>query len=180
LQACDDRWQETVVALDPRSTTVADVLVLVSPRTETVLIVEDPDFDLAEELVEHAILTPHLKILITLPTLENAPAPSFGRDSRVQTLSLGPLPESKAEELLRAAGARFDYGLESWVLSQAGGNPGILLFAASLGDDLRRTAATFADDVGQAFRQRTARILGDSAINDLELLSILTHVGVSG
>src|SRR5262249_4691456 len=103
LQACDDRWQETVVALDPRSTTVAGVLVLGSPRTATILSVEAPDFDLAEELVEHAILTPHLKILITLPTLENAPAPSFGRDSRVQTLSLGPLPESKAEELLRAA-----------------------------------------------------------------------------
>jgi hypothetical protein len=180
LQACDHRCLETVVALDPRSTTIADVLALVSPRTETVVVIEDPDLDLAEELVEHALITRNLKIVITLPTLETAPAPSFGRDSRVQTLSLGALPETKAEELLRSAGAHFDYGLESWVVSQAGGNPGILLFAASLGADLRRTATTFAEDVGKAFRQRTARVLGDTAIIDLELLSVLTHVGVSG
>lgn len=64
-----------------------------------------------------------------MPTSEKAPAPSFGRDSRVQTVSVGPLSDAQAEELLRAAGARFDYGLESWVVSQAGGNPGILLFA---------------------------------------------------
>jgi hypothetical protein len=84
LQACDHRCQETVVALDPRSTTIADVLALVSPRTETVLVIEDPDLELAEELVEHALITRNLKIVITLPTLENAPAPSFGRDSRLR------------------------------------------------------------------------------------------------
>ena len=180
LQACERRPLETVVALDPRSMTVGDTLALASPTAETVVIVEDPDFELAEDLVEHVLVNQQLKLVITLPTPERAPAPSFGRDGRVQTVSLAPLSDAQSEELLRAAGARFDFGLESWVVSQAGGNPGILLFAASLGPDLRRTAATFTEDVGRAFEHKVARVLGEATIFLLQLLSLLTHVGVSG
>lgn len=180
LQACEHLPYDTIVALDPRSLTSTHVLALASPVSDTLLIVEDPDLELAHTLVEQGLVNQHLKLLITLPTSDRAPLPSFGHDRRVQSMRVGPLSDAQAEELLRAAGARWDYSLESWVLSQAGGNPGILLFAASLGPELRKTAGTFTDEVGRAFEHKLAHTLGDAVVACLRLLSLLTHVGVSG
>lgn len=180
LEATRHRPLETVVALDPRSMNVSDLLALESPGTETVVIIEDPEPDTAEELVNQALARSGLKLLVTLPTAENAPAPSFGRDVRVQTLKLGPLSDEDARQLLAAAGAKLDFSMQSWVVEQAGGSPGILLVAASLGPDLRREAETFAEDVARAFERKIRDELGDSAVNVLRLLSLLTHVGFRG
>lgn len=176
LEATDHRPIETVVALDPRSMSVSDLLALESPGVETVVIIEDPD--MAEEFMDEVLAHTGLKLLITLPTAEKAPTPNFGRDDRIQVVQLNPLSDSQAHEILQAAGAKLDYSMESWVIEQAGGNPGILLFAVSLGTELRKTAATFVDDVARTFEQKIRRELGDTAIEILKLLSLLTHVGI--
>ena len=180
LEATRQRPMETVVALDPESTTVSDLLALESPGLETIVIVEDPDPKQAERFTEQALTRSGLKLFITLPTTENAPMPVWTDDKRVKVLPLGPLSQAQAEALLKEAGADFDFSLMSWVVGQAGGNPGILLNAARLGADLRKSTATFADSVAQAFEARTRRELGDSALEILRLLSLLIRVGVRG
>lgn len=180
LQASERRPIDTVVALDPRLMAAGDLLALESPDVETLVIIEDPEEERAEDFVRQALTRERLKVLITLPTAEAAAAASFGRDSRVRVIRLGPLSDSEAQELLGAAGAKLDYGLESWVVHQAGGNPGVLLLAASAGVELRRSAASFTEDVARAFERKVTRVLGEAAIRILRILSLLTHVGIGG
>jgi len=179
LEASATRPIETVVALDPRSMQASDLLALESPDGETLVIIEDPDAESAEDFVRQAISRERLKLLITVPTAEYAPLPNFGHDARVRVIRLGPLSDTHAQELLRAAGAKFDYSLESWVVHQAGGNPGVLLLAASV-RELRRSASSFVDDVAQAFERKVVGLLGEPALQILRILSLLTHVGVTG
>lgn len=173
------RLFETIVALEPRSLELGDLLMLGASDTEVIVILDDPDPDKAEELVHGALAVEGLKLLIALPTPEDAPAPNFGQDDRVLTLKLEPLSIEQARELLQAAGAGLDFGLGYWVIERAGGNPDVLLAAASVGPDLRARAGSFAEQVGKAFERRVQRALGQEALKILELLSLLPQVGVA-
>jgi hypothetical protein len=177
--AKSDRPFEAVVAVEPRSLELRDLWMLGSSDDEVILILDDPDPDKAEELVHGALAGERLKLLIVLPTPEDAPAPNFGQDDRVLTLKLEPLSIEQAAELLRATGTRLDFGLEHWVIERAGGNPDILLTAASVGPDLRTRAGSFAEQVGKAFERRIKRELGENALKKLELISLLPQVGVA-
>jgi hypothetical protein len=64
----DRRPLDTVVALDPESLGVRDLMALESPGVEVVVVVEDPDPDKARRLVNQALATAGLKLMITLPT----------------------------------------------------------------------------------------------------------------
>jgi hypothetical protein len=171
---------DTVVALDPESLGVKELMALESPGVEVVVMVEDPDPDKARRLVNQALASARLKLLITLPTAENSPTPGFGQDARVQHLHLGSLSEQQARELLEAAGTGFDFAVESWVVRQASGNPGVLLLAASRGAELRETASPFARTVAEGFESDVRKRMGEDAIAVLRLLSLLTRTGVRG
>ena len=56
----------------------------------------------------------------------------------------------------------------------------ILLAAASVGESLRAEVGDFQDAVGRAFEKRIESELGEQALKCAELVSVLTHVGVSG
>jgi hypothetical protein len=176
----DRRPLDTVVALDPESLGVRDLMALESPGVEVVVVVEDPDPDKARRLVNQALATAGLKLLITLPTAENTPTPGFGQDARLQHLRLGPLSVQQSTELLEAARAGFDFAVESWVVRQASGNPGVLLLAASRGAELRETAAPFTRTVAEGFEGDVRRRMGEDAVAVLRLLSLLTRLGVRG
>jgi hypothetical protein len=176
----DSRPLDTVVALDPESLSIKDLMALESPGVEVVVVVEDPDPDKARRMLNQALISTGLKLLITLPTTENAPTPGFGQDVRVRYFRLGPLPDEQAAELLEAAGAGFDFAVESWVVRQASGNPGVLLLAASRGAELRETAAPFVRTVAEGFERDVRGRMGEDAIAVLRLLSLLTRVGVRG
>jgi hypothetical protein len=176
----DRRPIDSVVALDPDSLGVKELTALESLGVEVVVMVEDPDPEKARRLVNQALASYGLKLLITLPTAENAPTPGFGHDARVQHLRLKPLSEQQASELLVAAGAEFEFAVESWVIRQASGNPGVLLLAASSGTELLETAAPFVRTVAESFEQDVRARMGDDAIAVLRLLSLLTRVGVRG
>lgn len=180
IEATAHRPNETVVALDPRSMTASELLSLESPATETIVIIEDPDPEASQTFVDQVLATGALKLLITLPTAEDAPAPNFGRDDRVQLVRVNPLANSQAQSLLRATGVKWNYNTESWVLQQAGGNPGILLLACNLGGELRHTVASFTEDVAEAFERRIRGKLGNRGLEELKLLSLLTHIGFRG
>jgi hypothetical protein len=178
LHATEHRPVDTVVARDPRSMTSSDLLKLTVPGRETLVIVEDPDAERANEFVDQALASTDLKLVITLPTSENAPAPSYGRDDRVQTVKVKPLDDLAARQLLAATGVQLDFSIESWIIGQSGGNPGILLLAASLGPDLRNTASSFVDDVAQTFDAKLRQEFGEPAMRILRLLSLQLQVGI--
>ena len=81
---------------------------------------------------------------------------------------------------MSATPKRLDFGVLSWILDRAGGNPGILLAAASIGEKLRDGLDSFEAAVGREFAKRIESALGKDSLKCAELLSPLTHVGVSG
>jgi hypothetical protein len=179
LEATPHRFLDVVVALGGHTTAPADLASMITPGRVTVTIVEDLDVRDLERLVNYILGVPELLLVATLPLTDGNPDPNFGRDRRVRVIPVGPLTDGASHELLRAAGARLDFGIEAWVVDQAGGNPGILLAAAKAGRELRRTTAEFSEDVARAFSSRVRAELGEQAIDALEVLSVMTHVGVS-
>lgn len=179
LEATKHTPYDVAVALNPRSIDLADYRNLCSNRSETICIVEDPEPDTLQSLVGEALSVPGLKLLITLPMAEEAPDLSYGFDNRVASLQLSPLSDESARKLLQATGQALDYGIQDWILSQAGGVPGIILAAASIASTLRRDHTAFSTAVGKEFERRIAQELGEAALRSARLLSVLTHVGIA-
>lgn len=176
LEATKDRQLETVVALDPISFRVSDLLKLISPGIEVLVLVEDPDPNNLDALIDQALARPELKLIVALPT-EGAVVPDLGRDDRVRTVPLQPITNEAAQQLLKAASVSVHYGLQSWIVEQAAGNPGVVLWAASVSAELGTKPGDFANRVARAFEAKVRRALGDEAVAVLQLLSLLTDVG---
>jgi hypothetical protein len=179
LDVTQHRPFDTVVAIEGRTLTVADLLALRSRGQPLVIVVDDPDESTADALIS-AALAEELKLVMTVPSSDAANVVNYGRDPRVKVLTLDPLTDEESRELLLAAGARMEYSVESWVIEQSGGNPGVLIAAASVGGQLRLEGANFFDQVGGALESRARAILGQDALNYLRLVSVMTAVGFSG
>lgn len=178
LEATRHRFDQTLVALDPDAVRVTDLQRYVDGKLETVLVIEDPDQVRIERLIEEALYSDSLKLIITLPTASDAPTTNYGRDERIQNIKLTGLDDENSYELLKAAGTTLDYSTQSWVIGQASGNPGILLYAATSGSDLRRESNTFAEDIAKALQRRAEREMGGD-FEYLYPLSIFTYVGIA-
>lgn len=180
LEATRHRPHDTVLALGPRSLALRDYRSLYTNRGETICIVEDPEPDSIENLLNEALVAPRFKLIMLLPTAANVPAPSYGSDERVQSLLLAPLTSEDARELLRATEQPLDFEVEDWILRHAGGIPGVLLVAASAGNDIRPGRASFPEKLGYQFEEWIKKELGSDALKCARLLSALTHVGIAG
>ncbi|MGH7180741.1 MAG: hypothetical protein ACREJN_02050, partial [Nitrospiraceae bacterium] len=180
LEATKHRPYNVAVALDPRSIDLANYRNLCSNRSEIICIVEDPELDTLQSLIGEALSVPGLKLLITLPTVAEGSDLTYGFDNRVESLALSPLNDESARKLLQATGQALDYGIQDWILSQAGGVPGIILAAASIASTLRQDHTAFSTAVGKEFERRIVQELGEAALCSARLLSVLTHVGVNG
>ncbi len=112
-------------------------------------------------------------------TVEHILTPNFGRDQRVKLFPLDILTDQHARELLKTGRAKFDFGIESWVIAQANGNPGALLMAAGI-PDLRQSTSSFLENVATTFEQKIRRELGDRAVEVLRLISLLMRVNIRG
>ncbi len=179
LDATQHRPFDAVVAIEGRTLTVADLLALRTPGQPLIIVVDDPDESTYDALIT-AALAEELKLVLTVPSTDAANVASYGRDPRVKLLTLDPLSDSQSRELLTTAGARLEYSVESWVIEQSGGNPGVLIAAASIGEQLRVEGANFFDQVGSRLEDRVRTGLGRDAVDRLRLLSIMTAVGFSG
>ena len=180
LEATKHRPHDVVVSLDPRSMALTDYRSLSAGHGEVLCIVEDPDSEALDRLVDEALTIPNLKLLVALPTSASAPAPSYGRDERVQALHLQPLGYDDSQKVLKATGKPLDFEIEDWIIDHAGGIPGVLLVAASAGPGLRSTLGNFAEAVGKEFEKRIDSELGPDALRCARLFSVMTHVGISG
>ncbi len=180
LEATKHKPYDVAVALNPSSIDLADYRNLCRDHSQVFCIIEDPEFDTLPSLIGEALSVPGLKLLITLPMAEDAPDLSYGLDNRVASLPPSPLSDEDARKLLHATGQALDYGIQDWILSQAGGIPGVILAAASIASNLRDGHTDFRDTVGREFERRIQRELGPSALRSACLFSLLTHVGVAG
>jgi hypothetical protein len=180
LEATRQRDTAFVEALDRQTLNIDHLRRLTSPSRVVLALVNDPDAELAEELARETLATDGLKLILSLSTAAAAPAPSFGLDTRVQSLSLPALSDEKSGELLKAAGGELDFSLESWVVENAGGVPGVILAAAQVGAELRRDGGTFLNQVARGFEQKAQLRLSSSEQQALRALSLMSHVGIEG
>ena len=122
-----------------------------------------------------------IKVIVALPTRDGAPLPNFGLDDRACLLPVPPLDDAAARQLFthRIGQDRVDFGIESWIIEQAGGVPGIVLAASRFGRELRPGASTFTEQIGRAFEARLGRIVPEATTRQaLALAALLTYVRV--
>lgn len=178
LEATRVRDVNVVEALDRASLNIDQLRRLAVPGREIFVIINDADAAQAEQLAQAALTQPGLKLILCLPTSDAVPAPSFGLDTRIRAFSLDGLNEEQGRELLRSIRTDLDFGLESWVLDNADGVPGVILAAAHLGPELRRDGDNFLDQIARGFERQVAARLSEPARSALSLLSLMSHVGI--
>ncbi|MCU0550566.1 MAG: hypothetical protein MUC48_14550 [Leptolyngbya sp. Prado105] len=179
LEATKHRSLEVIVSVS-RQIEAGDLRHLESPSFRGIIVVEDPDSSKIKDLINQALAHSSLKLIITVPTSENSPAINFGLDDRVKSIQLSSLSEEESRGLLRASKSELDYAMESWIIKQAGGNPGILLQAAKRGSTLRQDHGNFSEQIAKALVQEVREQNGNEAIDILRLLSLLEFVGIEG
>jgi len=178
VEATQLRYPDIVVALDSSSTSAGDILKLRSPSKEIIVVVDDPDVDDAGALVTATLKTTNVKLILSIPQADNAPPPNFGQESRIRPFQLKPLLSEPAGQLLKKVNPSLDHSLQSWILEQAGGNPGVILVAGRLGQELRQGTRNFRENVGSTFGRRVETTLGKEYLTILGLCSLMTAVGV--
>jgi hypothetical protein len=176
LEATRDCSYGVLASVDPEAPDRREINEIGSGPGDSLVVIGDLDIKRLPDIVPQVLAQEKAKVVCSIPTVANAVLPNYGFDQRVEVLALGALSESASRELLKKAGARFDYGLESWVVEHAGGIPGVLLLAASLGGTLRESPEQFWKAVGRAFQLRAERELGPSALEALQVFSVLTRV----
>lgn len=178
LEATKHCFFRTVIAHDPRSMSISDLLSLESSSLETIVVIEDPTLDKVESFINQAIASQQLKIVITLPTVKNYPIPYLGLNKQINHIQIQPLSEDNSRELLRTTNADFDYSVESWIVKQAGGNPGILLIAAELVPDFRNENNHFLSEITNTLKQKVDKHFNGNFLKILQILSLLTYIGI--
>jgi hypothetical protein len=180
LEATRSRDVAFVEALDRHGPSLSDLMRLTSPGRTIVALLNDPDRDTARDLAHGVLARDGLKLLLCLSTEDSAPRPSFGLDNRVRQLSLPPLTEDGSRELLKAAGAKLDFSLESWVIGNAGGVPGVLLAAAHFGPRLREGGGAFLEQIAGEFENELQSRISTTEMEAVRLIALLSHLGVQG
>lgn len=179
LEATKSRKDEVLVTPDPHALSARDFQELGSGSRDVLLVAQDVDQEELARLLPFCLAQTRVKLICSVPTLPTAILPNYGLDERIQSLRLEPLNDSDARTLLKKTGAQFDYSLLAWTLAHAGGIPGVLLLAASLGRELRDRTDDFFQSVGEAFRARVERELGHEALLAARVFSLLTRVADS-
>ena len=145
-----------------------------------VIVVEDPSSADAERLARQTLGSDRvMKLVMTIPSQKEIPATVFGDELRVKARHIGPLLEATAQQLLEELNPNLDYRARDWVLQQAGGNPGIIIEAAMLGPELRRSVEGLRDRLTKTLRKRLDDKFGAESVLTAILLSPLSYVRIS-
>jgi hypothetical protein len=181
LKATEYR-QDDVLAIAPPHPTSAEDLKRRIPQAldkEMLVIIDNADSKTAEALLDELPRCTGMKLLITTDVADFI-CPNHGDACRTRTVVIFPLADQYSEELLRMAGARLGYNLESYWIPKIGGIPGVLLEAAvaQAQSRLKKEAAAVVRDKERACIKWARRTLGDDAVKRIQLLSVLERVGV--
>ena len=182
LEATRHRDVDVAEALDSGAVNADSMRRLAKAGRETILLLQDATADIAERVCRQALAVGDtIKVIIALPTRDGAPLPNFGLDDRACLLPVPPLDDEAARQLFthHIGQDRVDFGIESWIVEQAGGVPGILLAASRFGRELRPGASTFTEQIGRAFEARLGRTVPHASSRQaLALAALLTYVRV--
>ncbi len=179
LEATRSQLLRTIVVDDPQSVRPGNLEKFEGDGPYVIVVVEDSAEEDVRPFIDEALSRSHVKVIITLPTASDALLPAFGTDQRIFVHKLEPLSLQQSEEFLKAAGKRFDYGLMTWIVEQAGGNPSVLLAAAET-DITTREVGGLVEKVGVRFEGQVRKQLGEQRLRVLQLFSALSQVGVAG
>ena len=178
FEATAHRLLDTIASVDSELG-VADLLQTQSTGQNPIVIIDNLLPRQTRELIAAAV-GEGPKLVLTITDSTAAQQFNLGQDSRVKVFALQALSETDSRELLRKAGANLDYSVESWVTQKAGGNAGVLIAAAAVGERLRVNGATFLDQVGDGLESRARDVLGDNRLPLIRLLSVMRAVGITG
>ncbi len=173
LEAIADRSTDVVVARDPFLVTSGSVTSLLTPHHMTIVFVPHGGSRLIEELVRFAISKANLKLLVELHDSDQFSGPWYDEDPRVRSIEVPPLTDSESGALLAATKVKFDTGLESWVLDQASGNPGLLILAVHNAREITGTNIPLGDRVSESIIKKIRAELGPERLDSIRLLSLL-------
>ena len=177
LEATRSLSFQVVFVTDPRSMAPADYRALCSQGREVICVVDDPDRDALDELISLSLSLESLKLLITQP-IRTPPSHTYG--DRVGSVHLKALSEPDSRQLLGSLDESLDFAVEDWIIQHAGGLPGVAIAAAHVAADLHDRHADFAAAVGAEAARRIEADLGSRILSSARVLSLLTHVGISG
>src|SRR4029077_6856745 len=178
LEAARQRDTGFVEALDRQTLDINQLRPLEGPNRTILVLINDPDTEQAQRLVDETLARDGLKLIFCLATADATPAPSFGLDTRIRSLQLAALSEEQSRQLLRSVRTDLDFSLESWILDNADGVPGVVLAAAHVGPALRRDSGGFLDQVATGFAREVEARLSSDQQRALGTLSLMSHVGI--
>jgi hypothetical protein len=144
-----------------------------------VIVVEDPPSEVARLLADQAAgCRKPIKLIITLPSPERAPVVRLGDDSLVKVRQIPRLLQDAARRLVDAVDSSLDHRVRDWILHQAGGIPGVLIAAASMGTELHRDSESLREQISRKFQQSLAVKAEPGALTILQALCPLIYVRV--
>ncbi|MBI4576025.1 MAG: hypothetical protein HY722_07155 [Planctomycetes bacterium] len=180
LETTRDHMDTVVVAADPQNLAAGDLRTLVSGPQEVLCIVEDLEPQRIDALIQEALATPNLKLILTVPIPSQARIPAYGVDDRVQHMEVAPLGREDAKALINEVSPQLHSEIEDWICRKSGGIPGVVITAATVGEALREGAADFEAQVGKEFARRIEAQFGGQALASVRVVSLLTQLGVAG
>ena len=179
LEATRDRAPQAVVIDRADRFEESMLIAIASTNRETILLIEDPSRERAEQIAKHAVAADRVKAILTIPTKQDAPELRLLGHPAIQTISLGRLNNDSAGKLLDASQAHFDSRARNWILLQAGGIPAILLAAAEAGAELRENAGKLREQLSRRFSRKVEAELGTNGVEALKILSPLQWVDLA-
>ncbi len=175
--ALDVLFEETfrglsVVAASIDRLEAADLRQLQTPgRKATILLVDIPlERNHARRLVESVLGMDGLCLVLTLPSALEPGGPS------IASIEVERLDDPSASKLLGVAAGALGFSLESWIVKESAGIPGLLLDAAFVAKELPKDNGDFRRGVGELLKARVSDRLGSEPLDAARAFSLLSTV----
>lgn len=149
--------------------------VLDDEKKPNILIIDDCDINLLEQISRWALSRRTLKTILISRYSSKEPGSL--------PLQIGPLDEKEARELIEKTKPELSHATVVWLLRYTGGNPGLIVQAMGVLDDIpveKLTVKTLADKIGKALEDKLCKDIPDHLLPALRILATLPKVGVKG
>jgi len=173
LEAIHEKFRDVVIARDPLLVTSSSITSLLHNGHMTGLFLPDCATREVAGLVEYAIAQKSLKLIVEVHAPDELILPGYGQDERVCSIPVPPLTAPESAAILTASKKKFPGGLQSWILDQATGNPGLLILAAHNSREIIDTKVPLGEAVFQTITKRIRADLGSERLETLRALSLL-------
>jgi len=181
IESTKERSLNTIVIPNPALISPEELINALNPKKNVFILVEDPDEKVLDHLVNAILPKGNIKLIITYPTSSKAPQLHYGMDKeRIKTINLEALSDNEARQLLKNVGLKLDYGIETLLIREAGGNPDILLSILFAKEKLAERNTDFLDPLAEALKAKMVKKYGEGFLPLIKPLTVTTFVGIAG